>query len=438
MWPPADIYALPTAREVIDAKLAIETAKVQLNDALLALAQAQIRVDEIKKELFERKAWIAPVRYLSFDVLSLIFEFCGEDDWRTTLLISEVSRHWREVVLATPRAWAFLRLSDFKSDHQIIHRFFSRSGHCPLHIYLSLSINDPSRILASIEKGLKCLSTCAITNYFEGRVFPILDRLTLRHAYYTQTDISRLNEIRFPSLRHLLCEIPLTNSIGGSSGVTRWAFPPLQTLSLQITRDLAWLNLLTAVKNTLISLKLYLLQNCTIQNPQISLPALKCLDIESPFWLLDLKTPVLETYRENTRQSLDKFLSYEDIQNVRNMRSNRPPTLSSVPLLEILQLNDESHVSSVFAQLASNEFLCPNLREVELATYKNIFYEDLDTKLPEVNRCRRIPMKLVVSDSSGRPLPYAIKYRPVCPIFGRNFTFLPKFQCGDRMPCNER
>jgi hypothetical protein len=91
MWPPPDITVLPTSQEVIDAKLAIETVKAQLNDALLALAQAQLRVDEINKELFERNAWIAPVRFLSFDVLSLIFEFCGEDDWRTPLPISEVS-----------------------------------------------------------------------------------------------------------------------------------------------------------------------------------------------------------------------------------------------------------------------------------------------------------------------------------------------------------
>jgi hypothetical protein len=223
---PADITVLPTERELTNAKLGIEAVEVQLNDALFVLAQAQLRVDEIKKELFERKAWIAPVRYLSFDVLSLIFEFCGEDDWRTPLLISEVSRHWREVVLATPRAWAFPRLKDFKSHHQMIHRFFSRSGHCPLHIDLPLSMDDPRRIFSSVEKRLKCLSAHVNNEDVEGRVFPILDRLTLRHAPNTQIDISCLNDIRFPSLRHLLCE---TNSISGSSGATRCASPPLQT-----------------------------------------------------------------------------------------------------------------------------------------------------------------------------------------------------------------
>jgi hypothetical protein len=420
MWPPADVTALPTAQELIDAKLEIETVETQLSDALLALAQAQLRVDEIKKELLERKAWIAPVRYLPFDVLSLIFEFCGEDDWRTTLLISEVSRHWRETVLATPRAWAFLQLNDFKIKHQMIDRFFSRSGHCPLHIYLPSAMVYSAQILSSVENRLQCLSTYFINNYMEGRVFPVLDRLTLRQGYNSLMEISRFNDIQFPSLRHLLCSISLTNSISEISGVIGWNFPPLQTLSLEMTGDLAWLSLLRAVKNTLISLRLHLVQHCRIQNSQINLPVLKSLEIqcwhdERPFWPLDLKTSVLETYLELTRRSVDESLYHRDTQNVRNLRSDRTPTLSSFPLLEILQLdNDESHVFAVFAKLASNGSLCPNLQEVELATYKNIFAEPPGAKLPEANRRRRVPVKLVIRYSPGRDLPYAIKGRPVC------------------------
>jgi hypothetical protein len=421
MWPPADITALPTLQEVIDAKLAIEEVKIQLNDALLALAQAQLRVDEINKELFEREAWIAPIRYLSFDALSLVFEFCGEDDWRTPLVISEVSRYWRDTVLATPRAWAFLRLHDFRNEHQIIYHFFSRSGHCPLHISLPTMMAHPSRILSGVEKRLKCLSIQDTNDYVKGRVFPILDRLTLLFAYDRPTEISRFNDVQFPSLRHLICETYLTNSLSGLSGVVQWEFPPLQTLSLRMTGDLAWLSLLTAVKNTLISLKLQLVQQCTIQNSQISLPTLRCLDVQFSlhgplFWPLDLKTPVLETYLELTRRSLNKSLFHEDIQNVRGMRSDRPPTLSSFPLIEILQLKEEYHAVAVLTELASNESLCPNLQEIELQSYKNRPSESLSTKLADVKRSRRVPVNLEFNYSFRRELPYAIKDRPVCPI----------------------
>src|ERR1700687_2688338 len=108
MWTPADITALPTAQDLIEAKSALKEVEIELKDALLALEKAQLRVDRIRQNLRERTAWIAPVRKLSSDVLSLIFEFCAEDNWRTPLRISGVSRQWRDIALATPRAWAFL------------------------------------------------------------------------------------------------------------------------------------------------------------------------------------------------------------------------------------------------------------------------------------------------------------------------------------------
>ena len=440
MWSPADISALPTAREVIDAKLAIEMVKDQLNDALLAVAQAQLRVEEIKKELFKRNAWIAPIRYLPFDVLSLIFEFCGKDDCKTPLVISEVSRHWRETVLATPRAWAFLRLSDFGKENQMIHRFFARSGHCPLHIYLPSSMDQPTQTLPSVEKRLKCLSIHAVGSHVEGRVFPILDRLTLRGYHETPTEISHFNSIQFPSLSHLKCEGYLTNSIGDSFGITKWAFPPLQTLSLQMTDDLAWLSLLTGVKNTLVSLRLYPIKYRTIPNPQITLPALKCLDIQfwlttPPFWTLELVTPVLENYLEFVNRWPEEPLYHRDTQNVKKMMSDSRPNLSFFPLLEALQLTDEAHVYTVFAQLASNEFLSPNLQEVELATLKTHLTEQLSMDLLKLNQRRRVPVKLIISSRWVREIPYVLKTRPVCVIFSHNLLFLPDYQCGDKMPC---
>jgi hypothetical protein len=107
------------------------------------------------------------------------------------------------------------------------------------------------------------------------------------------------------------------------------------------------------------------------------------------------------------------LLYHGDTQSVRKMSSNRVPTLSSFPFLDFLQLRHESHVSAVFAKLASNESLCPDLQEVELATGKYRLSEPLSEKLSEVNRQRRVPVKLVFSYSS---LPYAINNHPVCHI----------------------
>jgi hypothetical protein len=285
----------------------------------------------------------------------------------------------------------------------MIDLFFSRSGHYPLHIYLPTSMIYPAQILSIVQNRLKCLSIEESNDHVIGCVFPILDRLTLHLTYTKPTEISHLNTIQFPSLRHLLCDTFLTNSISGSSGVTEWKFPPLQTLSLIITSDLAWLCFLTAVKNTLISLRLYPIEQCTIQNPQIDLPALRCLDIRFSrdvplFWPLDLKTPVLETYLERTRRSSSESLLHEDTQNVRELRSDRTPTptLSYFPLLEILQLHQDYHIFAVWTELASNESLCPNLQKVELKTYKDRL-PSLSTKLADVNRSRHVPVNVEVN-----------------------------------------
>jgi hypothetical protein len=193
---------------------------------------------------------------------------------------------------------------------------------------------------------------------------------------------------------------------------------PYRPLSLQMSRDLAWLSLLTAVRNTLTSLRLHLVQPFTIQHPQITLPALKCLDIQlwlddPPIWPLDLKTPVLETYLEFSYHILDEPQYHEDTYNVRQMRSHRLPALSSYPLLEILQLEVTSDVDSVLTTLASNESLSPNLREIELATYLHLADGHYDIHLLRVNQHRPIPVQVVVTLRPGRELPYVIKNHPV-------------------------
>jgi hypothetical protein len=159
--------AVPTPIDVINAIKAIKETKEDLKDALCALAEAQRRVTDLEKNLGQLRAWVAPIRRLPFDSLSLVFEFCGEDDWKTPLRISEVSRQWRSVVLETPRAWASLDLKD---------------------------IDNESRIF-SIRN---------IDEFAEDSVFPFLDRLAIRNDDL-EPGIFYINDTRFPSLKHLKC-----------------------------------------------------------------------------------------------------------------------------------------------------------------------------------------------------------------------------------------
>jgi hypothetical protein len=150
MWTPVDITALPTEQDLIDAPSTIKEVEIELQDALLALEQAKLRVNRIRQNLRERRAWIAPVRKL----LSIVFELCGEDSWKTPLLIAGVSRQWRDLVMATPRAWAFLDVHKC-GDSELVKHFFNHSGQRPLHVFLNKS--HPFTILSDIIERLECL-----------------------------------------------------------------------------------------------------------------------------------------------------------------------------------------------------------------------------------------------------------------------------------------
>ncbi|KIM20475.1 hypothetical protein M408DRAFT_30336, partial [Serendipita vermifera MAFF 305830] len=123
MWTPADASALPSEKDLINARSAIDETKTELEIALKVLEAAKLRVAALIKSLEVQRAWIAPIRRLNFDTLSRVFEFSGEDDPKTVMRISAVSHQWRATVLSTPRAWSFLSISHC-DDHNVIKLFF--------------------------------------------------------------------------------------------------------------------------------------------------------------------------------------------------------------------------------------------------------------------------------------------------------------------------
>jgi len=106
--------------------------------------RAEPRIIHLGQPLAEQKADIAPVGVATFDVLSFIFEICAETDWRSALWIGCVSRHWRSVVLQTPRAWRLFDFSICNSDCR--DAYFERSGQCGLHIALTIP-NDTAQLV---------------------------------------------------------------------------------------------------------------------------------------------------------------------------------------------------------------------------------------------------------------------------------------------------
>ncbi|KIM28491.1 hypothetical protein M408DRAFT_8647, partial [Serendipita vermifera MAFF 305830] len=85
MWAPADIDALPTIEDILNAKNAIKETEAELQDAIKALTEAQKRVNLLEQSLVGRRAWIAPMRRLPFELLAIIFGMCGKNSWEDIL-----------------------------------------------------------------------------------------------------------------------------------------------------------------------------------------------------------------------------------------------------------------------------------------------------------------------------------------------------------------
>jgi hypothetical protein len=412
MWTPADITALPTAQDLIDAQSAIKEVKIELKAALLALEQAQLRVNRIRQDLWERRAWIAPIRKLSSDVLSLVFEFCGEDNWKTPLRIAGVSKQWRNVVLATPRAWAFLDVHKCSGhgEAELLQHFFKHSGQRPLHVQLHRS--QRLTILSDVIERLECLFINSDTLMDESPPFPKLERLLL--GIRARIAASALQITRFPALRELTCELDIEGDVPSMPGSLKPTFPPLRVLSVT-TGDSAWLDLLTACRNTLVSLSLYFVKSFP-PTTHLVLPMLKYLEItllgpDPDSWPMDLKTPLLEAYSEDNRRTPKLAIPlHQDTGSVRQMRLGNAPDFLTASL-RTLQLWLSADINKVLSQLQSGPDICPSLELIEVDRLRNpTQYED---SLAKVNGQRSQPISLKNVDFWHTPLPFAIVESPV-------------------------
>jgi hypothetical protein len=84
----------------------------------------------MRNELQEREAWLAPIRKLSHDEFSVIFNMCAGDDWMAPIHLAAVCRTWHYVALAAlaaHRVWTFI---DLKDDNalQLLPLYLRRGG----------------------------------------------------------------------------------------------------------------------------------------------------------------------------------------------------------------------------------------------------------------------------------------------------------------------
>lgn len=428
MWKPEDINALPTPDDRIKAQNAIFI----LEDAL---KEARLRVQRLEADLVTRRAWIVPVRYVPLEILSLIFEICAKDDWKSPLGIAAVSRSWRTAVLASPRVWSLLNFGGFK-DKETIKLFLERGGQCPLHVCLDYSF--PLTLFQNFSPRLQCLSVYMLPQD-QSITFSNLKRLTLRIPNRL-VPLSLVNMVHFPALRYLVCGGSLFSDFSDISDLASWInnIPPLEGLSLPTATESMWGSIVDRCKSTLVSLKLELRfheGNIILPPGTSTLPLCKTLAIHHwglppDAWLLPLVTPLLKYYTQHQIVRNDRGVEYQvlhtDTGQVVHLRTNRmPPADSAVPNLRVLEI---SHIplplTTFLSEVFSNKDTYPALRRIaycsegnNLVIHQNDF-ERSEILIENLNSHRKHPIVLEIVKTWQDDVPGTIK----------NF-------CGKDMPC---
>jgi hypothetical protein len=344
--------------------------------------------NQVEGRLDPRVEPLLPISRGPFDVLSYIFEICGEKDYRTTLKIAVLSRHWRGIVLSTPRAWAFVDIENCRNE-EVVKLYLERSSPRPLHIFVPS--NRDFGVFHHVTDRIRCLSIRGTHGINLGEAtFPNVIRLTIT-GRNVLTQQSTINSERFPALRHLVSE-PLW--ILPPSSIS---LPPLQSLSLVIAGRLEWMSFLTSCKDTLTSLKLLIHAAYAPFEKSFVLPRLQSLEIQcrrrtggtTP---LNLRTPVLTTFIEAEERPYTGVYFHQDLKNVQYMRTDRLPPLSLLLKLRVLQLDGPPTVGeAVFDMLLEDFALCPELTLIDQVVGK---VGRTKEKLAEVNKSRPIPIRL--------------------------------------------
>jgi hypothetical protein len=358
----ADHYHLPSKEEIGTIQSEIIALENEVMDVHKVIEQARLRLDELTRQLNERKSRIAPVRKASFDVLSSIFEHCSEIDWMSPLRIGGVSRLWRETILHTPRAWCFIDMSNL--DAACINAYFERSGQRGLHV--ALAHPDEVELFAPVAHRIQCLAFPFLSGPLEALTFPRLTRLRSAPSHNAGqfSDTAMITPSGFPNLRHLELRNILLEA---NSCEELWS---LQTLKIRVFDNDGWSELLRACKGTLVSLQITCPDGGYLsQELQVELPNLRYLKVsdeaqEDCSWASFLVTPALQVYWEES-ECFKAEESRERTESITHLRLQRVPSMFPMQL-RVLQLDISiEEFRSLISDLKSRPSSCLHLEILE-------------------------------------------------------------------------
>ena len=376
MWTPADIDALPSAKDVEPANNAINELEELLKATVEAFEQARLQIVNLEKELKARRAWLAPIRKLPVELLSEIFIHSSRMKRFMPVTITEVSRRWRRVVLSTPKAWSFLKFRYSGNYDRYLSIFMERSNACALHIgpgknggYDGYHRDTKHPLLYVVQSAVHRISCLYISAFVLLRtmddILPNLTRLSLMRGYGTINPHS-FNRSKFPRLRYL------------NSDECDWDFsadsmhllPPLEYLIIDYNGS-SCVDIIEACRTTLrgVELKGLTTEGRQSGSAAIHFPRLEYLGIRTWSSLSTLPfqatTPVLRSYEEMGSFQPGQGILHEDVKNVTHLRIRKLAHLRPFISLRVLQLWAVEPLLGQVDELWRHSEICPTLELIE-------------------------------------------------------------------------
>lgn len=375
MWAPSDINAVLVSGDYTEVKREIARIKQLLLYSQTLKQQELCSVEQLEQQLLERKAWLAPVRRLPFELLSRIFEFSRDKHWPWTLRLGWVCHRWREVLFASPHVWTSLTFR--RSDTSSVSKYLLRlSSQHPLQLTSWSTAATLALVKHNVASRLHHLTLSEMPNGIRKVTFPALTYLEVCFGPLSLWDITT---DRFPVLRHLDCDTPRYPQ--ATKLIPLESLPALETLKFAMNNPSESCRFLAHFNKSLRSLCIHLRPLYGFEpnpKPSISLPKLKRFVIIANthhMWPLALKTPALEHYAQ--KQTGKQRLLHQDVTNVKQLllqdTPEHLPDLHNLELLQLLQMNS----IYVLAHLVYGSS-CPNLKRVEV--HDDFFFDETLSK----------------------------------------------------------
>ncbi|KIM26456.1 hypothetical protein M408DRAFT_25415 [Serendipita vermifera MAFF 305830] len=337
----------------------------------------------------------APIEWIPFDIITLIFIEASKQDNLAPLAIEQVCATWRSHILRTPRAWSYIEL-DKKSNPGIMLKYLARSELSLIHIRIprnSFQITDEiSHHIFDHASRIHKLEMHA-SWYFGGgwrvnslKLLHIVGRTTPHWLFGAfGWEESRLEYLK-------ITPYAFSSSFRATIG---HHFAHLQHLIVKevIGDGNSWPMFVEECCSKLKSLGVVLTGLNHYNKRPLQFPALERLEIEmdgtyvNTVWPFDATTPMLRSYRLMQRRHnnlLVPVVFHTGTERVIHMQTDVPPQLEWYPSLQCLHLSSNTHMPDTVtlkAIHAAARRLCKGFEALYLDDHTGLIVKDGGTFL---------------------------------------------------------